>query len=628
MRTHNGFLSPELSLPWRAALTYAAVAVGFALVSLGVTGFRFSSNNVFHIPYVLDLASRPEFADDAFYATLEFFTSVVWPPLRLVANESNLPALFEGVHVFSRILAFAGLVFLLRVNGLSNFLGLATAVAALAVTPWLRGMSLVGIHDMLPDYLTHTGLTWGFVFFALGLLQVGKHPASAAMTGIVFAINAFVGVWLLCISAFVLCFDRASWTARRLAGAAVVFLLFASPALAWIALAMASARQAGEGVDYGSYVEYIRLYFPQHFLIEAASVRKLAGLAWLYIVGLLAARHVAAARFWTLVQVACLLIFLAGIPLPYVWDSRLLINLHLLRSDGVEQAVAIILAALAGVKLIQAADSWPRQLAGVIVLLSIATAQRRGLDLLPIGVALAAALVPGTPRGAGEASPPIVLACLLAVAATGIYQLVQPSSPVPSAIRLVLSMGLLALVVKQRYLGPDQHAATGSMTRGLLMAIVFVALATSAAASLQRTQADRRIEPAARSWQELTSWIRSSDIHGVFLIPLSMQGEDPREWRDWFQLAARRPVWVDWKQGAAAMWWPPFQEQWMQRYSQVSALREPEEFVTYARANDIPNVVIESATGNCPPPSTRVKATAHYVLCRLAPRPKGPWDGR
>lgn len=623
MRTHNGFLKPELALPSRAALTYAAVAVGFALVSLAVTGFRFSSNNVFHIPYVLDLASRPEFSDDAFYASLEFFTSVVWPPLRLVANESNLPALFEGVHLVSRVLAFAGLVFLLRVNGLSAFLGLATAVAALAVAPWLRGESLVGIHDMLPEYLTHTGLTWGFVFFALGFLQMGKHVASAAMIGIVFAINAFVGVWLLCISAFVLCFDRSSWTARSLGRSAAAFLLFAFPALVWIALAIASARQAGEGAGYGSYVEYLRLYYPQHFLIEAASARKLAGLAWLYIVGLLAARHLAAARFWTLVQVACLLIFLVGIPLPYVWDSRMLINLHLLRSDGIEQAIAIILAALAGVKLISAADSMPRQLAGVVVLLSIATAQRRGMDLLPIGFALAAALVPPASRGAGETSRPLMLACLGALAAAGIYQVVQPSSSVPIAIRLVLSVGLLAVALKQRYACPGQGSATWSMERGLLAASVIVSLATAAAASLQRIEADRRIEPAARSWQELTSWIRTSDIHGVFLVPLSTQGKDRRDWRDWFQLEARRPVWVDWKQGAAAMWWPPFQEQWVQRYAEVSALRSPEHFVAYAGSKGIQNVIIETETGTCPRPSIRIRATAHYVFCRLTPGSSG-----
>lgn len=621
MRTHNGFLKPELSLPSGAAVAYAAVAVGFALVSLAVTGFRFSSNNVFHIPYVLDLASRPEFADDAFYASLEFFTSVVWPPLRLVASESNLPALFEGVHLLGRVLAFAGLVFLLRVNGLPAFLPLATALAALAVAPLLRGMSLVGVHDMLPDYLTHTGLTWGFVFFALGFLQMRKHATSAALTGVVFAINAFVGVWLLCISALVLCFERSSWTWRSLALSAAAFLLFASPALAWIALAVASARQAGDGA--GSYLEYIRLYFPQHFLIEAAGARKLAGLACLYIVGFLAARHLAAARFWTLVQVCCLLIFLAGIPLPYLWDNRLLLNLHLLRSDGIEQAVAVMLAAMAGVKLIGNVHSPARQLAGAIVLLSIAVVERGALNLLPMGFALGAALVPGGAKPGAALPRPVMLACACALAIATVHQIADPSAVLPIALRLVLAAGLLAVALAQRLPAPREHDARPALGRALLPAVLVVSLATSAAAASRRIEGASRIEPAARSWQELTAWIRNSDIHGAFLVPLNPHVPESREWLDWFQLEARRPVWVDWKQGAAAMWWPPFQAQWVERYSEVSTLRSPEQFVAYAGSKGIQNVIIETETGTCPRPSTRMKATAHYVFCRLTPGSTG-----
>ncbi|MDK2741361.1 MAG: hypothetical protein NDI90_00470 [Nitrospira sp. BO4] len=113
------------------------------------------------------------------------------------------------------------------------------------------------------------------------------------------------------------------------------------------------------------------------------------------------------------------------------------------------------------------------------------------------------------------------------------------------------------------------------------------------------------------SWSKLVDWIRSSNIHGIFLIPINEGGSDR------FQLMARRKVWVDWKQGAAVMWSPSFYDQWMVRYKQVSVLNTPEEFIDYAQAHNIRNVIIKSQDGACPAPALPIKATERYVLCQL-----------
>jgi hypothetical protein len=599
-------------------MVYAVLAVAFASMSLAVTGFRIGANNVFHIPYVLNLAALPQFQGNALFATLDSFTSVIWPPLRLVATESNLRALFETAHFISRVAAFGAMVFLIRANGLRSLAGIAACLSVLALTPWLRYFSIVGVHGMFIDHFTQSELTWPFVFLSLTLLQRGRHAASAAMTGIAFAINAFVGMWLLFISLFVVSFDRAPRNAASIARAAGAFFLCASPAILWIAFTISAP--GSEAVNSFSYIEYIRRYYPDHFLIEAAAASKLGVLALLYAVGFLAAGHLAAARFWTLVQVGCLLIFLVGIPLPYLWDNRFVFNLHLLRSDGIEQAIAVILAAMAGVKLLCSVDSGRRQLAGVIILYSL-TASTRSAELVAIALALAAGLLPEKPselrigKRSIAVSPrygrALIWLALVVVAGAQVHQILNSPLPFAPVVRLLLAASLFvvlgALVVKRRLVGPSRRDA-------LLGAIVVLAVGTSAAASWQRIHVDWPYSPKERSGHELAAWIRSSNIGGVFLLPVG-EGDG---WLNSFQVEARRPVWVDWKQGAAVMWSPSFHRQWMPRYSEVSALRTPNDFIAYARDRGIENIIVESEAGECPPPSMLVKSNAHYALCRLS----------
>lgn len=167
----------------------------------------------------------------------------------------------------------------------------------------------------------------------------------------------------------------------------------------------------------------------------------------------------------------------------------------------------------------------------MVILFSLGTVYR-GLDLVAIALALAAALIPDTPvlengmpgvysrwlPALHRQARPLMLLCLIALAIAAIYQLMRASAFLAPGTRLVLAVGLFALVLKERYATPDNHAARFSRQHVVLGAIALLSVLTSAAAYLQRLEGEGQIPPAERSWNELTGWRRDSDSHGIFLI--------------------------------------------------------------------------------------------------------------
>ncbi len=87
-----------------------------------------------------------------------------------------------------------------------------------------------------------------------------------------------------------------------------------------------------------------------------------------------------------------------------------------------------------------------------------------------------------------------------------------------------------------------------------------------------------------RAWIEAQMWARANTDPGtLFLTPKHLSG---------FATLSRRPVWVDWKSGAAANWRPDYFPVWRDRMREVQRLKSSEEWFAYARQNDIDYVVI------------------------------------
>jgi hypothetical protein len=589
-----------------------------AFVSITITGFRFGiGDNIFHIPYVLNLPESPEFADDAFYSTLKHYTSIIWPLLRLISNETNIEDVFYWANFLSRAVAFAGILFLLRENGLNSIVSMTIGMIVIALTRLLQGFS-VGDHKMFIGYFSHTETTWGLVFVSLGLFSQNRLTSASAVTGAIFSINAFVGIWLSFANSFSLLYLQKRIEYMAAMKAVGAFLLLASPAVVWIMFAIDGDRPT----VHFSQLNYIREFYPKHFLIEAISWKALAVFILVFVNGVIAAQFLLNRRYWIGVQIGLIVVFCVGIPLPYLFDNRFVFNLHLLRSAGVEQAIAVILSLIAGVKLILRTETCRNQVLGVIVLVCVATFDLSISTLGVMALALFVGFCSSQDRAMNDQSslsrlvkgqPTVLVLFWLTIVGFVLAlsrQVGWHQIGTPQLFLLIFVVSTFSIFLYQGF---------SVSARLNLLALVLIILSVSTMANAIHGR-ERNLEikqedaSAKASLSELIDWIRSSSFHGIFLVPVT-NGHSEDELSGGFQLHARRRVWVEWEQGAAVMWAPSFYDQWMQRFKEVSALQTPDDFVLYAQNHGIRNIVLRSDTEACPAPSRLVRSTQHYVLC-------------
>lgn len=582
-------------------------------VSMALTGFDYGVvNNVYHIPYVLRYAQSPEFAGDAFVASLDKFTSVMWPLVRLIANEENIHAVFFGVAFVSRWLALAAILYLVGRNGMSTPLERIACLGVIAATPLMTGYSPIGSDGLFLRYLTHSEVTWPAVFMSLALMERNRPGAAGAFTGLAFALNAFIGIWMV----FVNVFSRL-WDTRRLPppidglryGGALAVV--SAPVLVWVAVAVLGARPA----EPFSYIAYIRGFYPNHFLIEAAAPGRLAVLGLMFAEGLAAALYTPRPRYWVGVQLGILAWLVIGSVLPYVLNARFVFNLHMLRADGLQQAVCIVLCAIAAVALVARGKTRRERWMGVVLLTCLLTWPKAQAGLmLPVallallsGLSLRAEIV--APLAFGRVlrrfeQPLAWFASLGLLAVLGL-----------EAMRLGLGAGLVlrsAILVVAAILiwRPRLHAAWSPAAAAAACSIAVVLV--SALAIRGRLLEQEEPSAQARDWEQIMAWVRGSDSHGVFLLPLDKADE--------FMLKARRPVWAGSYTGAAVMWEPSFYGQWRRRSEEIKSLSSASEFIAYAGANGIRNVVIDSDSGSCSPLATEVVKFGRFALCRVDPK--------
>ncbi|MDB5775198.1 MAG: hypothetical protein JWP38_1331, partial [Herbaspirillum sp.] len=341
-----------LSAAWAHSAELVGMGLFASIISLVFTPFMFgTSNNIFHIPYVLNFAARPEFANDQFYQTLKYFTSVVWPVMRLLATETNVYWLFFAAQVISRASAFVALAFMLVALGVRSRGVILLGLVIAAVSPWLRGASLVGQHGLFINFFNHSEFTWPFIIAALLCTLRRRYIWAAVLAAVTVSINAFVGFWLLLMMAACVLCCKPRPTIAACAKATLLLVMLTLPIALWIKSALAAP---GSGADV-SFTEYVRLYYPYHFLIEAAQGARIKNLLFVLIAGIVASRWIANGHFWRVAVATAAAIFLVGTFLPYLFDIRMIFNLHLLRVDGVFQLLCIVMVIGASlIKLSQA----------------------------------------------------------------------------------------------------------------------------------------------------------------------------------------------------------------------------------------------------------------------------------
>jgi hypothetical protein len=309
------------------------------LASVAFQGFNFpTNNNVFHVPIILDYALSSEGPNDIFHRSLDRYVSGFWPFLSLFANEDNIFVLFLGFHIAVRFLT----VFLIW--RIAILLGGNSSVSILFVCfimffKTFLSFSPVGKNEILIHYLTHSQVVIPLILGSWWLLLERRFLVATAIVGFAFNINALVAIWASLVSGIVMIICMHREEPKRIILMAVmmigIFLLTAAPTIIWI------LKSLTEIVPYEpfSYWEYLRAYYPNHSFVDVQwHSFATMGLAILTIfvslnrIGSMWSRDKRELLMSLLFAYTC--IFLCGAILPYLTDSRLLLNLFPLRMDA------------------------------------------------------------------------------------------------------------------------------------------------------------------------------------------------------------------------------------------------------------------------------------------------------
>lgn len=582
----------------RARPTYVAIWIAVAALittlSLMRTGFAYGiSNNVFHIPLVLGWERLSTFEGDAYYQSLHKFTSIVWPLLTLVTNDTNIETVFLTAHVLSRGLAMVAVLAFLTVQLRMRPTEVFLAAVAIALTPWLVGGSVIGGHGLWISYFTHSEMTWGFLLLALMAAYAQQWMWAAALAGLVFDINAFVGIWLVFMLGVAYCVQPPPQAWKQLLKSTGTFLVCSAPAIVWIVHSLDGAH-----IEF-SFLEYVRAYFPDHFLIEATNWRQRAIFIVFFVLGFTATVLMPSPRYWFAVLAAAVVLFMVGAVLPYWLDHRLVFNLHLLRIGGVIQWLATLMAIIGFASSLTSIKSSNIPTYAMVGLLSLVMPEAEPTSLVVACASLAAIVWI-------ERSP----------ADNWLSMMLRQRAVVIGWIVLIITMEAL------RY-GPSW---TNSL-RWIAMLAPIVGCRTQwsfwlwplLAAAILVPQIENRGHLVRASLTpkpvlELAAWVRMAGIQGPILIEIDSG-------LDLLQTLTQQPVWVDKKQGAAVMWEPSFHSRWMSRYQdvrQLSGTLGTTQFLAYARQHNIRYIVTRGEHGACAEGSTQRYRNQAYLVCQVA----------
>jgi hypothetical protein len=522
--------------------TLAVAAVGAAL-SLLHKGFVFGiENNIFHLPIVASLYDEPQYHDDMFIQSLRHYSSGVWLLLGgFDKHFGHVQALFFVLAFLSRWLCFVGFLCCASLLGIVDRRDKIIFSLILCFVSFMNVVSFAGSGGLFLNYFTHSEIANGTVLLAIYFAAKGRFSAATAMCGVTFFINAFVAFWLVPILGLValsLLMERKA-TPGEIIGRTLVGLLPCVPFVIPVFVNIVSNPDFGKSIDF-DFATYLREYFPGHVLIETIPMPGLIALFALILLGAVAFYWLGrGARQLQAAYCGVILLYAAGIVVPFFASAPVILNLHLLRSS----AVIHLLAALAVVAL---ATNWLRD-------------DREPVFLL--GSLLVVSLSWG---GFGFCF------AILIILSSHFSQTVQQSKVFS---RQSLSYGILALVV------------------GILWPL----------STWQNVRFNQLFAETVAEWTAVADWARdSTSTTAIFLVPNRPEGNGTAEppasdlalsITVVFEFLSHRRIWVDHKRGAAVMWTPSYYRVWRTRLNEVEALNSLDQRLTYARRHGIGYVI-------------------------------------
>ncbi|NTF41715.1 hypothetical protein [Rhizobium rhizogenes] len=315
-------------------------------------------NNIYHVPILLRSFDLPQFADDAFIQSLRNFASGFWIVFSGAGNLVDAKLFLATWLVITHFAFLAAALHFARSLGFSDRRLLNIYLLILSLAGPLVGITVGGGGIML-HYFTHSELANAFVLFGFSYAIRGSHGHAAVATAITFFLNAFMAVWMILPLCFLAIYQiqtrMISFRALVVRGTAGSLLgaIFLLPPL----INVFSNRQLLTVPSF-SFRQFLWDFYPFHFFLHSNSGLHLANLlcavAVIFVICRYLGSQMTPLRLLTGGMIAVLLI---GTIIPLLTDSRMILNLHLIRSAVVVIFLFAIAAALLVAKWITAPEN-------------------------------------------------------------------------------------------------------------------------------------------------------------------------------------------------------------------------------------------------------------------------------
>jgi hypothetical protein len=550
---------PVTQPDFRAVLAISAVG---ALASLIVTGCLVGvRNDLYFLPILGALYDLPQFAHDTFMQSLRHYASGPWMLLSGLANYVPVSALSLVLGFLSRWLAFFGFglcASLLGANARREQILLAFLLCA---TSLLRGQSWAGDGGLFINYFTHSEVANGLTLVFLYTLIRQHLVLACVLEGLIFFDNAFIGVWdgvmAIAVVGILLGDGRLQngTVIKRMAIGAIPAILLAAPVI----LNILHNPDFGKPLDF-DYVAFLEEFWPYHFIFRDIPLSDKLNLFLLVVLGFgsfaLLGR---AGRPFAAALTGLLALYAVGIVLPNFTHNPTILNLHLLRDSTILQILGVLGGLTVAVKWwFSDRPAWSRALGPLLAI--VLCVPIRTTTFQPV--------------------LHLAIACALLVLST------RPNLP--------------ALL-------PLARLRDSKLPRLIAISLIVIGLG---AITVSNWVTNLRATSWIAEWDRAGQWARQHTApDAVFLMPTwyfrgAVGRTEPGSLQDaavlnagTFQYSAQRRVWVDFRNGAAVMWFPSYYDEWRRKVLEVNRLTDPGQQAAYARKNGIAYIIDVCSAG-------------------------------
>ncbi|MDE1187844.1 MAG: hypothetical protein PW844_15385 [Pantoea sp.] len=357
------------------------------LVSFLLSGYLpLYNNNIYHTPILLKTYDLPQFANDAFVQSLRYFSSGFWIVFAGAGFYVNVKVFFAIWLVVTHFGFLAASLHFAQSTGLRDRVQLNIFSLLICCSPLLYGIA-VGGGGLMLNYFTHSELANAGLLLGISYAIRGRYGYCAVAVCATFFLNAFMAVWMLppivLLTAYHLLSGKISlrrYLMNAASGSVVGSLFLIVPILNVL-----HNPDAGDVGDF-SYQEFLWSFFPNHFFFSSLAYKELClvaiSIAGLFLTARLYGRY--AGEMLMLALGCVVLLFMAAV-VPMITDSRMALNLHLVRGF-------VMIAILAALSLAIVASRWITE-RGNYYLTSLGLVMAAALTIHKYGITIAVAVL-------------------------------------------------------------------------------------------------------------------------------------------------------------------------------------------------------------------------------------------